>query len=396
MLLANLEQLTGALLQKLCDDQCPESASLDFKRELPGGLDKDKQELLKDVCSLANADGGDLVYGVEEISGAAGKLMPISGELPDAAKRRLSQILDAGLEPRVQGIRIHHVDVNNGYVLVIRVPASYDGPHCVRVNNLRRFVMRNGTSTSDLTFDQLRAAFDRTATLSERARRFIDQRLQLVIARKTPKPIMEGPVCVVHFVPLAGLAGRQTVGLQSLLTNGYTQFRGHDWGGASCTFNLDGLVVHPGCGSTDKYYAYTQIFRTGTIEAASKGGEKIQVRVGGPEQCIVWASDMTKFYRNSVKTFMHAAKEWGFAGPAVLSFALLHVEDYELGIGDRFSHPAMPDRKHLILPEVWIESLETAGLDDVVRPMMDMLWQAFGLERCYDFDASTGEYKPRN
>lgn len=396
MLLANLEQLTEAILQKLCDDQCPESYTLDFKREPPGGLDKDKQELLKDVCSLANADGGDLVYGIEETSGVAGALMPISGELPDAAKRRLSQILDAGLEPRVQGIRMHHVDVKNGYVLVIRVPASYDGPHCVRVNNMRRFVMRNGTSTSDLTFDQLRAAFDRTATLSEMARHFIDKRLQLIISRNTSKPIMEGPICVVHLVPLAGLAGRQTVDLRSLHTNGYTQFLGHDWGGGSCTFNLDGLVVHPGRGLTDKYYAYTHIFRTGAIEAASNGGEKRQVTPGGPERGVVWSLGMTKFYRNSVETFMHVAKEWGFAGPAVLCFALLHVKDYELGIGNRFRHPAMPDREHLILPEVWIENLDTAELDNVVRPMMDMLWQAFGVERCHDFDAGTGEYKPRN
>ncbi len=321
--------------------------------------------------------------------------MPISGELPDAAKRRLSQILDAGLEPRVQSIRIHHVDSNNGYVMGIRVPASYDGPHCVRINNLRRFVMRNGTSTSDLTFDQLRAAFDRTATLSERARGFIDQRLQL-IGRKTPKPIMEGPICVVHFVPLAGLAGRHMVDLGALYSSGYTQFLDNDWGSGTRTFNLDGLVVHPGGGLTDKHYAYTHIFRTGTIEATSSGGEKRQMVPGGNEVGMVWASDMTKFYRNSVETFMHAAKKWGFAGPAVLSFALLHVKDYQLSIGGSYRHSGMPDREHLILPEVWIENLDTADRDNVVRPMMDMLWQAFGVERCYDFDAGTGEYKPRN
>ena len=72
MLLSTLDQITEAALRKLCDDRCPESNSLDFKRELPGNSDKDKQELLKDVCALANADGGDLVYGIEEVAGAAG------------------------------------------------------------------------------------------------------------------------------------------------------------------------------------------------------------------------------------------------------------------------------------------------------------------------------------
>lgn len=91
MLLESLDQLNADLLRKLCDDQCPESDTLDFKRDLPGGLDKDKQELLKDVCSLANTDGGDLVYGIEEKAGAAAVLKPIASELADAAKRRIFQ-----------------------------------------------------------------------------------------------------------------------------------------------------------------------------------------------------------------------------------------------------------------------------------------------------------------
>ncbi len=396
MLLETLDRVSADLLRKLCDDRCPESDTLDFKRELPGGLDKDKHELLKDVCSLANTDGGDLVYGVEEKAGAASALVPLTGESADAARRRISQILDAGLEPRVQGLRLHHVEVTGGYVLILRVPASFDGPHCVRTNNNRRFVMRNGTSATDLTFDQLRAAFDRTATLAERARRFIARRLQLVIDHKTPKPLLVGPLWVVHLVPVAGLAGRQTVDLNALYSKDFTQFLGDDWGGGSRTFNLDGLVVHPGR-QDDGYYAYNHIFRIGAMEGVSLGGVKRQMQPGGAERSIVWSLDMTKFFRSSILNFMQSAKHWGFAGPAVLSIAVLHVEGYELGIGDvfrRFSQ-AVSDRPHLVLPEVWIENLETADVDEAVRPLMDMLWQAFGVQRCLDFDATTGAYSPR-
>jgi hypothetical protein len=268
------------------------------------------------------------------------------------------------------------VEVSNSYVLIIRVPASFDGPHCVRVNNLRRFVMRNGTGTSDLTFDQLRAAFDRTATLAERARRFIDQRLQLIIAKKTSKPIKAGPISAVHLIPIAGLAGRGTVDLRALHAKRFIQFFDNKWGTCSRTFNLDGLVVHPGGAPTDGYYGYTQVFRTGALEAASLAGAKYQDPRGGPERSIVWSSDMTTFYHARVETFIHAAKEWGFAGPAVLSFALLHVDGYELGIDDGF-HPfrqAIRDRRDLILQESWLENLDTADLNGVVRPMLDILW----------------------
>jgi schlafen family protein len=43
----------------------PESRTLEYKRELPGGTDSDRKEFLADVSSFANAVGGDLVYGVK-------------------------------------------------------------------------------------------------------------------------------------------------------------------------------------------------------------------------------------------------------------------------------------------------------------------------------------------
>lgn len=302
MLLAKIEQIDEDFLRTLCDDHCPESDSLDFKRELPSGSkqdkdkqDKDKQELLKDVCAFANADGGDLVYGIEEKNGGAAALFPITSENFDAAKRRISQVLDAGLEPRVQGIRIRHVEVNNGYVLVIRVPSSFDGPHCVRVqNNQRRFVMRNGTSTTDLNYDQIRAAFDRTATFAERARRFIDQRLQLLIDRKTPMVIVPGPICVVHAIPIAGLAGRHTVDLRPLHANGFISFLGNDWGGGSRTYNLDGLVIHPSGSPMEENIGYAQIFRTGSVEFSCLGGGTYQRNPNESEKNVIWSARIHK------------------------------------------------------------------------------------------------------
>lgn len=397
MLLEDLSQVNAEYLQRLCDDNCPESETLDFKRDLPGNSDKDKHELLKDICSLANASGGDLVYCVDELDGVAASIVPASTEPPDNAKRRISQVLDAGLEPRVPGLRLHHVDVPGGYALVVRVPASYDGPHCIRSNANRRFVLRNGTGTSDMTYEQIRSAFDRTATLSERARRFVATRLELVAERKTPTPVMEGPIWVLHLVPLAGIAERRTVDLRELHSNTFTEFIGPDWGGASRKFNFDGLAVHPGGTRDDAHYTYNHIFRTGALEAAQIGGAKRQTEAGGPERSIVWSLDMSKFFHWSASKFIRSAKKWGLGGPALMGIAILNVQGYELAIGDvfhRFSR-ATADRPHLIPPEVWIDDIDTVSIDDALRPSVDVLWQAFGLERCLDFDAQSGAYSPR-
>lgn len=397
MLLEDIAQVNATYLQRLCDDKCPESETLDFKRDLPGNADKDKHELLKDICALANASGGDLVYCVDEIDGVATSIIPASTEPADNAKRRISQVLDAGLEPRVPGVRLHHVEVPGGYALVVRVPASYEGPHCLRSNNTRRFVVRNGTGTTDMSYEQIRSAFDRTATLAEKARHFVATRNDLIGQRKTPTPVMPGPIWVLHLVPLAGIAERRTVDLRELHSRSFTDFIGQDWGGASRTFNFDGLAVHPGAARDDGHYTYSHIFRTGAMEAAQIGGGPRQIDNGGPERSIVWSLEMSKFFHWAASKFIQSAKSWGFGGPALLGVAILDVQGYELGIGDAFHRfsKATADRPHLIPPEIWIDNLDTVSIDDVLRPSLDVLWQAFGLERCMDFDAKSGVYSPR-
>ena len=391
MLLERLEELDEAKLQKLCEERCPESGTLDFKLNLPGTSDKDKHEFLKDVCSFANAEGGDLVYGIGEDDGVAKILSPIAGEAADSAKRRLGQVLDAGLEPRLQGISFQEVKVTNGYVLVVRVPASFDGPHRYLFNNHSKFVMRNGTHTSELTYDQLRLAFDRTATLADKARRFRDDRLQAIINRKTWRPMKNGPICAVHLIPIASMSGRKTVDVQSLYHD-YTRFMFPDWGGASRTLNLDGLVVHPGLSDDSGATAFNQIFRTGAMEALRHGG-----LLTNPDRQFIPSSTVSAFFRDAITRFIRAAQSFGFSGPAVVSASLLFVGDYEFGLGQQYlrSSRALADRQHLILPEAWVDSIETVtDFEAVVRPILDVLWQAFDVESCELYD-DQGVWSPR-
>ena len=99
-------EITESILQEACRERWPESQTLDFKRELPSLDPGGRTDFLKDVCAFANADGGDLVYGVAEQGGAASKPVPVNGESPDALRRRLIQILDGRIEPGVNGVAI--------------------------------------------------------------------------------------------------------------------------------------------------------------------------------------------------------------------------------------------------------------------------------------------------
>lgn len=392
MSLIQFQDVNESRLLELCSQGCPESQTLDFKKTLPGHSDRERSEFLKDVCALANTDGGDLVYGIAEEDGHAKEPHPVTGEPADAAKRRLGQIADAGLEPRVIGLRFLDVPITGGYALIVRVLASFNGPHRYIINGIARFVMRNGTHTAELTYDQLRSAFDRTATLTERARRFREDRIAAIASRKTWKPMMKGPVCVVHFIPIRAMAGNQSIDIFSLYNN-YASFMFPFWHGASRSTNLDGLVVHPGFADGQvEIGAYTQIFRSGAFETARYGGG-----LADPSRKIIPSTGVSQFIRDAIQKFLKASLDLGISGPAVASAALLTIGDYEFGLPtEHFSSRPKSDRENAVLPEIWINAIESVtDIDEVARPMLEVLWQAFDVERCYLYDAQGHWQVPR-
>jgi Putative DNA-binding domain len=397
MLLQSFDKIDEARLLEMCKDGCPESQTLEFKREIPGKLDQDKHEICKDVAALANAEGGDLVYGINEKDGVAESIAGISIEPADKAIRRINQVLDAGIEPRIHGLRIQQIPVSEGYALILRVPSSYDGPHCIRTKNNRRFVMRNDTGVVDMSFDQIRGAFDRTASLAEQARRFIANRRQLISEGQAVLPLISGPQLLIHLVPIAGLAGRRTVDLKPIYEKSFTDFIDYDWYGGSRIYNIDGLLVYSADQEENGYSVYNQIFRNGSLEGVKLGGAS-EKNIQGNEKEIVWSSKMSVFFYYAIKKFIKSVKNWGFTGPALLGVSIVNVKGYELQTSNSFyprRQAKKADRQHLIPSEVWFEDIDATDIDSIIRSLLDTMWQAFGFDRCYDYNVATGEFDAR-
>lgn len=382
-------QIDEPTLRRLCNERCPESQTVEFKRELPKPDDKGRHELLKDVCALANADGGDLLYGVADEQGCAKDIAPITDFGADAAKRRLAQIIEAGVEPRLVGLQMRDISLaDGGYVLIVRVPPSFNGPHRFSINGISRFVMRSGTHTVELSYEQLRIAFDRTATLAERARRFRDERLAAIIAGRTWRAMHPGPLCILHIVPITAHSGRHTVDIAALYDD-YVRFRFDGWGGTTRSTNLDGLIVYPSGGGD--LLAYTQLFRTGSIEFVRYAGP-----LARPESLSIPSRTISEVLRNAVHQLIAASCSLGFVGPAIIGAALLFTKAFKFAVGSSAfdATDAYADRDHLVLPETWIDNIEQAtDVDAVARPLLDVLWQAFDQQRCTLYD-NTGKWAP--
>src|SRR5260370_11826381 len=144
MIGSRLEQISRADIQQLLDNGVPESRTLEYKRELPGGSDVDKREFLADVSALANTSGGDLLYGIEAKQGVAVNVCGIQSPDFDLEIQRLENLARDGLEPRIS-CHMKRISFDSKDLLLIRADRSWTGAHRVIFRGHAKFYGRNST-----------------------------------------------------------------------------------------------------------------------------------------------------------------------------------------------------------------------------------------------------------
>jgi hypothetical protein len=94
------------------------------------------REFLKDVSAFANTAGGDLLIGMDEQDGIVTAIPGLEGDR-DAILLRLEQVATANLTPRVVGLTMRAIPLASGkFVIAVRVPRSWLGPHRVEAEGL--------------------------------------------------------------------------------------------------------------------------------------------------------------------------------------------------------------------------------------------------------------------
>lgn len=176
-----------------------EGAYLDFKRDIPRRDARGQQDLLSDVSAFANSAGGDLIYGVDEDGeGRAGSVVAQPGNMDEEA-RRVQDVLMNNIEPRVPGFQVVAVPVEGGFVLLVRVPQSWVGPHRVKTNNA--FYSRENGRKRPLDVPEIRDLFLRSNQRAQQIREFRTSRLGMILGGEGPHRLLPGSVLVVHLVP---------------------------------------------------------------------------------------------------------------------------------------------------------------------------------------------------
>lgn len=367
-----IDTIDEAALRRLVDNQVGERRDLEFKRDLPGGTDEAKKEFLADVTALANAQGGDLIFGIAEDDGVAADLPGIQIENADDELQRLENIIRTGVSPRLIGVRLHWVALRLGAsALVIRVPASLASPHRVIFKNSGRFYNRNSREKYEMDVHELRHAFTQSEQLPQRFRELHVRAIALARGTDMPFSISANPTAVVSVIPLALFREERDIGITR--DHALLPIRA---GAYSAIDMIEGVLMHaPIDPQTGTVRSFALTHRAGRTDIAwIVGGVRQNQR--GEDQQLVWAPTFEEGLLDATVGSQSRLRQFNIEGPWVIYASVYGVRDHFMVLGD--GYPTAPAfRDSVLLGEVRAEHIDEASL----LPLLRNFWLLFGVQR---------------
>lgn len=186
----------------LNNDDFREGQFLDYKRtfdflEMPDKNQKAKakNELRNDVCSFANADGGDLIVGISEKNGLASSINPITIDNIDKFELELRNAL-LPIQPATPPVDFAFIHAGNGCVVVIHIEKGMLKPYItVEDQTTFRFFIRRGNRKEPMSYSEISSDFLHSASLATEIKRFRVERLSELIEDNP------GMIGVIHIIP---------------------------------------------------------------------------------------------------------------------------------------------------------------------------------------------------
>ena len=387
MLTKPIAEVNESDLRALIDVGVTESKTLEFKRELPDTSNSGKVKFLRSVTAFANTNGGDLIYGMSAVDGIARELVPLAMPSRDHVLQRLENLCADGVEPRLSGVAFHWVTLSGGgHALLIRVARSWNAPHRVTAGDHSHFYSRNSAGNSPMDVTELRRAFVSGGELTDRIRAFREGRLFTISAGQAPMRLRTGAICVLHVIPIQAFTTDRRIDVASGAA-AINQIHPMGASGYNDRLNLDGRLTYRNQ-RDDTTLAYAQLFRNGIIESVSvhapyDGG----LYVGS----LAYERDILR----ALNSYLPALNTLQFEPPVFVFFSLVGVNGYRLGVGTQFfaSDGYAADRDVLAFPEVQVSDWSTKP-ESVMRPIFDMVWNAFGYQRSFNY-TENGEWQQR-
>lgn len=368
--------LTASDIEDLITLSSGESEVLEFKSELPAFNDKGKAEFLKDVCAMANASGGAILYGIQELDGCASNLTIRMIEEKDALLRRLAQLSQDNIEPALR-IAFSICVVNEHEVLVVEVPQSFSGPHRFKFNDKQRFVRRYDRHIADMTYPQLRASFGSTEGRLNEIKSWWDR---VEPSDYFARTLSADPSMLSALVPIA-YDGRLTLLDPQKVEKHSNDLIMANYGGLSVDFNYHGLSGFPGP-RHEAVSAFTQVERLGPILT----WRSIEDLRHGRSENLFHGAWYVDFLRQSLRTQRRVFKRHGISGSFLFFAKFQGLSDWKMIDDGLFSTVKQREGTSNSIESgpVFINNINelSESATEIFADHVDRLWQSYGHASC--------------
>ena len=367
-----LQDITRHDLEALVINQVAERRTLEFKRELPGSSDSQRKEFLADVTSFANAQGGDLLFGIEESRGIATGIRGIVADDPDNEILRWEDVLLAGVEPRLPGLRLRWINLDETRgVLLIRVPASSIAPHRVIFKQSNRFYGRKSNGKYEMDTHELRDAFTASEGLPVRLRALHLDAVDQSLRGDLPIGLGEDPKAILSLIPITLF--REGRDLEITPENALAPHKPSGY--MDAVRMIEGVLLHTNPADNGAVRSYAITYRAGHIDMVWTIG-RIVNELRKEEAPLVWPKRFEDGVIDAALSGAAKLAPFGVEGPWVVLITVTGIRNYRLVVNNEYwSDPAW--REQVSLPPLMVEQMDQTGL----LPLLRSFWLAFGIER---------------
>ena len=207
------------------------------------------------------------------------------------------------------------------------------------------------------------------------------------IERRLRSDMEPGPVQIIHIVPLGSdisLNLAKASPLTSLLSPAErigTRYTGR--------INIHGYITEKAFENSTKLNGYVQLFRSGQLES-------VRILHQDEEHKALYADMVDADLIQAIWSYCLALEQLKVPLPIVLTAQFQNVNGYILRTHSRTTPTPSIDVESFVLPSAqitdWSQIAKIGQVAQLLKPLLDIFWNAGGFERSFSFD-SHGAWK---
>ncbi len=379
------DQIDRTDIEVLLTEQVAENKTIEYKLQLPGSSESGKKKFLDAVCSFANTDGGDLIFGVDAKDGIPQALPGISIANFDGECLRLEEMIRSNIDPMLPKFELLKIENNsNVFFVLLRIYPSLALPHWVTFQRKSPFLARGGNGKYHMDISAIRAAFNFAGQLKDKVKNFRGERISEILAGQTPVPMdIESPKVILHIIPSTFWSDDLSITVENLQNKTLAPLGSSGW---NHRYNFDGYVTYAGNSSDTIQDSYNQIFRSGILEFVTE--RLVRPTTDRPGVSHLIPGELFEITLiEAFKTGIEYLRKVGVPFPYFVCLSLVNVQGSKMTGSFFMSDGNIIERTSLIIPDFRYDE-SAKSIETFMYPIFNYVWNACGIGKSPYYDVS--------